>query len=157
MSTVLCVHYFQNVLPKFLIIWLNIFCSNWIILNATNTWKEFKMSYQSLVHRTLTSETHTSWELNWLVTLIIKSREIRQDNYHWAILLVIASEPALFICIARLISEWLNTPVNASLSHPTPSQTIAGYLTGQGFANVFKHLSPRDQPFGFLQSQEQNN
>ena len=49
----------------------------------------------------------------------------------------------------RMVSELLDTPVNVSLSHPTPSQTMAGYLTGQGFANVFEHLSPRDQPFGF--------
>ena len=48
-----------------------------------------------------------------------------------------------------LVSELLDTPVNVSLSHPTPSQTMAGYLTGQGFANVFEHLSPRYQPFGF--------
>ena len=48
-----------------------------------------------------------------------------------------------------LVSELLDTPVNVSLSHPTPSQTIAGYLTGQGFANVFEHLSLRYQPFGF--------
>ena len=48
-----------------------------------------------------------------------------------------------------LVSELLETPVNVSLSHPTPSQTIAGYLTGQGFANVFEHLSLRYQPFGF--------
>ena len=48
-----------------------------------------------------------------------------------------------------LVSELLDTPVNVSLSHPTPNQTIAGYLTGQGFANIFEHLSPGDQPFGF--------
>ena len=48
-----------------------------------------------------------------------------------------------------LLSELLDTPVSVSLSHPTPSQTIAGYLTGQGFANVFEHLSPTYQPFGF--------
>ena len=48
-----------------------------------------------------------------------------------------------------LVSELLDTPVNVSLSHPTPSQTIAGYLTGQGFANVFEQLSPTYQPFGF--------
>ena len=43
-----------------------------------------------------------------------------------------------------LVSELLDTPVNVSL--PTnPSQTIARYLTGQGFANLFEHLSPRDQ------------
>ena len=48
-----------------------------------------------------------------------------------------------------LVSELLDTPVNVSLSHPTPSQTMAGYLTGQGFANVFEHLSLRYQPFGF--------
>ena len=48
-----------------------------------------------------------------------------------------------------LVSELLDTPVNVSLSHPTPSQTMAGYLTGQSFANVFEHLSLRYQPFGF--------
>ena len=48
-----------------------------------------------------------------------------------------------------LLSELLDTPVNVSLSHPTPSQTMAGYLTGQDFANVFEHLSLRYQPFGF--------
>ena len=41
-----------------------------------------------------------------------------------------------------LVSELLDTPVNVS-------QTRAGYLTGQDFANVYEHLSPRDQPFGF--------
>ena len=47
-----------------------------------------------------------------------------------------------------LVSELLDTPVNVS-PLTTPSQTMAGYLTGQGFANVFEHLSLRYQPFGF--------
>ena len=47
-----------------------------------------------------------------------------------------------------LVSELLDTPVNVSLPN-NPSQTRAGYLTGQDFANVYEHLSPRDQPFGF--------
>ena len=62
------------------------------------------------------------------------SRELALDNsplLHWP------------------VSELLDTPVNVSLSHPTPSQTMAGYLTGQDFANVFEHLSLRYQPFGF--------
>ena len=54
-----------------------------------------------------------------------------------------------FATLHWLVSELLDTPVNVSLSHPTPSQTIAGYLTGQGFANVFEQLSPTYQPFGF--------
>ena len=54
-----------------------------------------------------------------------------------------------FATLHWLVSELLDTPVNVSLSHPTPSQTMAGYLTGQGFANVFEHLSLRYQPFGF--------
>ena len=55
----------------------------------------------------------------------------------------------LFATLHWLVSELLDTPVNVSLSPPTPSQTIAGYLTGQGFANVFEQLSPTYQPFGF--------
>ena len=35
-----------------------------------------------------------------------------QDNQHWGIHLVIALEPTLLHCIAWLVSELLNTPVN---------------------------------------------
>ena len=35
-----------------------------------------------------------------------------QDNQHWGIHLVIALEPTLLHCIAQLVSELLNTPVN---------------------------------------------
>ena len=37
---------------------------------------------------------------------------MRQDNQHWGIHLVIALEPTLLHCIAWLVSELLNTPVN---------------------------------------------
>ena len=46
------------------------------------------MSYQSLVYGSLTSETHTSWNLNWsvAVTYIIKSRPISvktKSSFPW--------------------------------------------------------------------------
>ena len=48
-----------------------------------------------------------------------------------------------------LVSELLDMTVNVSLP-TTPAKSQQGIkMTAQGFANIFEHLSPWYQPFGF--------
>ena len=69
------------------------------------------MSYQSLVHGSLTSETHTSWKLNWLVaeTFIMKSRPMCQEKEQFSLsYIIIALAPELLHCLVDATVPLLN-------------------------------------------------
>ena len=103
-----------------------------------------KKPHQSLVHESLTSETHTSWNLNWLVAAtLMKSRAMNQDKERQFFQLHIIINYYCFrtgnvvLVLVDGTASHTHTQVNVSIPYAQPRHTctVWGHMIG-GLYNI---------------------